>query len=262
MTNYEPGAFAALGMYPFVPLIGAWDRLYATVASSVVGAPTTLRWDLDPHDTWLSPQLVVGQTCGWPLVTALRYRVRPIGAFVHILDGAPNHVYRSVIVSHRDTTLEDLWGSRAAINSVDSLSGNISLLATLPGAHPHWPGEVVWTGAHVASIEAVRSHTADVASIDAQTWAFLQRDAPNLIDGLVVVGRGPRVPHLPLILPAGASDESVAEWRSAFAEAVRSASLSDALDTLMIEGFVALDLSDYDELLAPLVATQPVEPQP
>lgn len=260
MSSFDAGDFAALAMYPFVPLVGSWDLLYATVAGEVVGAPTELRWDLEPRDTWLSPQLALGQTCGWPLVTFLRGRVRTIGAFVHRVDGVSSHLYRSVIVGQRQMALEDFWGSRAAVNSDDSLSGYISLLAALPGANATWPGEVLWTGAHIASLEAVRNGDADVASIDGMTWAYLARDAPNLVEGLVVVGQGPTVPTLPLIAPERASDELVAEWRTAFAQAVRNPALAEALDVLMIDGFVAMDLADYDDALRTLIDTQPIQP--
>ncbi len=249
MTRFGADDFACLAMYPQSALIEAWDAVYAAVALQVDGAPAGLRWDLKPHETWLSPNLALGMTCGWPLVTELRDQVRTIGAFVHRIDRTASHLYRSVIVSNRMVDLADLSGLRAAINSADSLSGSISLLGTLPGAPTTWPGDVTWTGSHIDSVAEVQSYGADVASIDGLTWAYLRRDAPRSVAGLVVVGHGPTVPTLPLITAQRAGAGLVAEWRAALARAVRDRALADALATLMIEDFVPLDLADYDTAL-------------
>src|SRR5947199_390514 len=92
----------------------------------------------------------------------------------------------------------------------------------------------------------VRRGDAEIASIDAVTWAYLSRDDPDAVSGLIVVDRGPLVPTLPLIVTAAASDERVAQWRRALADATN--------DTLLIRGFVPLDLGDYDTALGALLA--------
>ncbi len=242
-------------MYPFESLRIAWERLYGAVARSVPGAPDRLRWDLDAHDTWLNPKLAVGMACGWPLVTELRQRVRVIGTFVYGIDGESSHTYRSVIVAREATTVADLAGGTLAFNSIDSLSGFVSMIAALPPDQAAWPGPTVETGAHLASIEAVGDGRADVASIDALTWAYIKRDAPQVQQGLVIIDRGPEVPHLPLIASLATGDDSIAEWRAAFAEVGRDSAMAATLDTLLIEGFVALDTHDYESALAPLRRT-------
>ena len=259
--------FAAMAMYPLEPLREAWDHLYTRVARSVNGSPDGLRWDLDVHATWLDPQLVLGMTCGWPLVTQLIGRVRVLGTFAYELDGEVGHTYRSVIVAREGTPIRDRSATPAedddeddgvrptlAFNSLDSLSGYVSMLATLPQGAAGWHGSVIETGAHTASIDAVRDGGADVASIDALTWAYLARDSPERLSGLTVVDRGPVVPHLPLIANVSATDEMVDEWRAAFATAVRDPELAPTLDRLLIRGFVALDAGDYQLALEPLEA--------
>jgi ABC-type phosphate/phosphonate transport system substrate-binding protein len=241
---------AALGMYPFPTLRPAWERLFMAVAERVrskgIVAPAGLRWDLDPHETWLHPGLVLGMTCGWPLVTALREHVRVVGTFAYRGEPAPEpHLYRTLIVAREGSSLSEVAGGRAAINADDSLSGNISLLEVF-GSGDAWDGPVVHTGAHLASIAAVRSGAADVASIDGMTWAYQQRDDPASLAGLEVLARGPWVPGLPVILPGAASDQALEEWRAAFAEGTQDPALVDTLDELMIDAFVPLDLADYD----------------
>lgn len=254
-------SFAALPMYPVAGLRDAWDELYSTIASSVgerySDTPLALDWTLDSHDGWRHPHLALSQACGWPLITELRNSVRVLGAFEHLLDGAASHMYCSVIVA-RSAHVPNASTDRAAINSADSLSGCVSLHAAFGFALGQWPGEVVLTGSHLASIDAVRGGSADVASIDALSWAYQQHLDPNRLDGLVVVQRGPLVPCLPLIVGGEADDALVAAWRSAFSAAMSNPSLARVRSLLLIEGFVPLDLADYQRALATLAGAAAV----
>ena len=240
-------------MYPYAGLREAWDTLYrsvgTTVAQNAPDTPTELDWSIDAHASWVDPRLALSQACGWPLVTALRNRARVLGAFMHRIDGVSSHLYRSVIIAREVQPLSALEGGCAAINSYDSLSGYVSLLAAFAVKSGRWPGEITYTGAHAASIEAVRAGHADLASIDALAWAYLQRLAPRELDGLVVVGRGPLVPCLPLIVAGNTDDALLQAWRSAFAQAMRDSALAAVRTELLIEGFVPLDLADYDSAL-------------
>jgi ABC-type phosphate/phosphonate transport system substrate-binding protein len=161
-----------------------------------------------------------------------------------------------VIVTGGDLTLEELLKHpaehRAAVNSIDSLSGHISLLAAF-NVGMQWPGDSLLTGSHVASIEAVRSGSADVAAIDGMTWAYRQREAPEALAGLRVIGHGPLVPCLPLIVPASTTRAEISLWRNAFAAAIADPQLDRALRQLMIRDFVPLDSSDYASALAELM---------
>lgn len=243
-------------MYDFPELRAAWDALYASAARRVDGAPDALSWDIGAHDSWLHPQLELGMACGWPLIKTLGEQVRVVGTFSYAGTDGPPHTYRSVIVTATDLTFEQIAAApsahRAALNSTDSLSGNISLLSAF-GLGLEWPGDVVFTGSHVASIEAVRSGAADVAAIDGMTWRYRQRQAPETLAGLKVIGHGPLVPCLPLIVPASAPAAQIESWRRAFAAAVREPGLGHSLDQLLIDGFVPLDASDYTAALADLM---------
>jgi len=249
-------SFAALPMYPFAGLRDAWDELYFAIASDVAKSypdtPLQLDWVTDSHEGWRHPHLALSQACGWPLITDLHNNVRVLGTFEHRLDGTVSHLYRSVIVA-RSARMPIASNDRAAINSTDSLSGCISLLAAFDIASDRWPGEVSVTGSHVASIDAVRSGSADVASIDSLTWAYLQHLDPACLDDLVVVRRGPLVPCLPLIVGGDADEAKVATWRLAFNAAMSEPSLAWVRSLLLIEGFVPLGRADYQRALAPLV---------
>ena len=247
---------AVLGMYDFPELRSAWGALYEGAARRNDGAPATLSWDIGAHDSWLHPQLAIGMACGWPLIKTLRDQVRVVGTFAYAGTDGPPHMYRSVLVTATDLSFEriaeDPDQHRAALNSTDSLSGNISLLAAF-GLGLTWPGDVVFTGSHVASIEAVRSGAAVVAAIDGMTWRYREREAPQTLAGLKIIGHGPLVPCLPLIAPAHTSDAEIGAWRRAFAAAVRDPALESSLAHLMVDGFVPLDASDYTAALAELM---------
>ena len=108
---------------------------------------------------------------------------------------------------------------------------------------------MVTTGAHVKSIDAVREGSADLASIDAVTFTLLGDLDPERIGGLTVIGRGPLVPCLPLIVHGMATDSEVATWRAALADACDDQRTEAIRRRLRIREFVAFDDQDYASLL-------------
>ena len=240
---------AALGMYPFDEVRWAYEHYWAGVHRRAPWLPESLTWLDDLHTSWVDERLVVGQACGWPLVTQLADRVRVVGAFAPAIPQADGATYRSVLVSRRAGVPADFRGARAAVNSVDSLSGWVSLVHAVHGPGGRWAGDVQWTGAHAASVAAVREGSADVASIDGVTLALLRRHRPTLLAGLVEVGEGPRVPCLPVIAFRAMSDESLAELRNAMVEATIDPEMADVTAAMAVTGFVPLDFADYLPLL-------------
>lgn len=201
--------------------------------AGVGGIADALDRPSDLHRSWRAPELLLSQACGYPLVAALP-RVAVVGVF-----GSPDAGtdrpgwYRSVIVG-------SAGGRRRAVNDRWSLSGWISLLAV--DADDAADRSTVITGSHRASLEAVRSGAADVASIDAVTFALIAEHAPADVDGVSVVGRGPEVPALPLIT---ARAELVPVLRRALAEVVDDPRLAGIRRRLHIDRFVPLDRAAY-----------------
>lgn len=240
---------ASLAMYPFESLRPAADDLWQAVRSSMPDLPPLAAWPGDPHADWVDPDLVVSQACGWPLVTWLAGIVRPVGTFRFRTPTWSGDHYRSVVIG-REPVSPDA-DAVAAVNSLDSLSGWVSLVdwATAPGGERRWPGRTLLTGSHQASVLAVRGGEADVASIDAVTAVHLER--AGLLDGLVVIGAGPLVPCLPLVCRADRDDAWVGRLRAALTGAAERTSPANA--ALMITGFSPLDAQAY----APLAALAP-----
>jgi ABC-type phosphate/phosphonate transport system substrate-binding protein len=236
---------ASLAMYPFPELDDAYDHLWSAVRARMpFGAPPLDR-DLPAADACRRGDLILGQTCGWPLVTELAERVQVVGTFDVDVAGAHDGTYRSVLISRQPVSLDDLLRRpqlRVAANSIDSLSGWVSLRAVASAAGVAL-ADVEWTGAHIASVEAVRDGRADLASIDAVTWAHLGEP-----DDLAVVGHGPRVPCLPLVTSSSTSTDQLQRLRAALAAAVADPALADDCRTLRIKAFVVRTLSDYESL--------------
>jgi ABC-type phosphate/phosphonate transport system substrate-binding protein len=119
------------------------------------------------------------------------------------------------------------------------LSGWISLRSAALTAGARL-GNVEWTGSHAASIQAVNDVTADLAAIDAVSWAHLDHG------GLFEIGHGPRIPSLPLVTAARSG--RVDELRSALADALTDPRLTGVCQTLKIRGFLERQIGDYEGL--------------
>jgi ABC-type phosphate/phosphonate transport system substrate-binding protein len=99
-----------------------------------------------------------------------------------------------------------------------------------------------WTGSHAASIDALRHGRAQLAAIDAVTWAHIGTDE------LTIVGHGPRIPCLPLVTSGSSTDATVRQLRTALAGAVLDPALSEVCKTLKIRDFLERDFADYEEV--------------
>jgi ABC-type phosphate/phosphonate transport system substrate-binding protein len=237
---------ASLAMYPFDDLRPRWNQLWDGVRARLPFDAPALNWELSADAAVRREDLLLGQTCGWPLVADLAGTVRVVGTFDCDVDGAINGTYHSVLVSNRDDPVADILrrpGLRVAANSVDSLSGWISLLS-VANAHAVHLDAVEWTGAHAISVVAVREGRADLAAIDSVSWTHLDQM------GLSVVGRGPQIPCLPLVTAGSSTDFVVAELRRALAAAVFDPAMSEACASLRIRGFLDRELVDYEGVSA------------
>lgn len=251
MTTAGEPTLAVLGMYPFAHAQRGFDRLWQGVHRRLPEVPELLDWSIDPHSSWHEPALIVGQACGWPLMTELRGVARVLGTFEPAVQHGHGHRYRSVLLARRSGSrvpdAPEFAGRVAAANISRSLSGWISLLYAVHGPGSVWQGPVLWTGAHVNSVKALREGQADVMSIDSVTLAMLLREQPDALDGLVEVGVGPEVPALPLVTRWSTSDEEVARLRWAIAEAFEDDPEIGA--NILAHRFVALDDIDYRRVL-------------
>lgn len=244
-------AVAVLPMYDWPEVRAATDAFWSVLRDALLargfGAPETLSRDLGLFEAWRSPRLLLGQTCGLPLVRHLAGQVRVLGAVDYGLEGcSPGH-YRSVVVVPRDSraeTLADLRGARLAFNHPGSQSGEGALRHLLA---PHardgrFFSQAIETGSHRAALVAVTEGRAEAATLDAVSFRLAQAHE-GAAARVRVLAATPPTPGLPMIT-AAANAVHVPALRGALAEAVGAAP-RDVRDALFLEGFVPMEAGDY-----------------
>jgi len=250
---------AALPMYDFPELRAATDALWNAIGTRLrdrgVAAPKTLERGQSLEKIWGDPNLLLGQTCGYPLVTSLAGKVFVLATPRYSAEGCEGAFYRSaIIVRQADpaSSLTDLRGRRCAVNDAASNSGmnvlRAEIAALAPAAGPYFSA-IVMTGAHVASAQAVAGGQADVAALDCVTWAHLQRLRPAAARALRVLCWTRASPGLPLIT----SLRTNAATRRLLLQSLEEAATDPALATLraelLLDGFESLGARAYQQIL-------------
>ena len=263
---------AALPMYNVTPALAAgWQALLADVLRDIecavkraVGSavePTDMGSEpfariVEPDDDlptlWRRPNLLLSQTCGYPLMQGLHREVQLIATPQFDVPGCVGVNYSSVLVARAQTgydSLEQCRGARAAFNQPDSNSGyNAFRHAVAPLARDgRFFGATLCTGSHVGSIEALAANRADVAAIDCVTMAYLRDARPDLTREVREIGWTQASPGLPLVAAASVP----ANWIDALRQALNDALAArpERARQLRINGFKTLTLDDY----APIV---------
>ena len=247
---------AGLPMYDLPALRPATDALWAAIRRSllarcVADLPASLDRDLDLEALWTHPNLLLAQACGLPLVTLLAGRVRFVATPSYAVAGCSGGDYRSWLVVRDDsfiTSVADLEGTRAAVNAPHSQSGaNALAIMTAPVAQGRpFFADIRLTGAHDASLDAVRTGSATCATIDCVTWHHLARTAPQAIAGLRILAASPPVPALPFITSAATDDRTVAHLRAALQAAIAE----PATASLALSGIAQNDATAYARIRA------------
>lgn len=252
MPPAEPAA--SLGMYDAPELAGANDALWTQVAgrlraAGVAGVPAALARDRALPDLWADPRLLLAQTCGWPLVTALAGRVAVVATPCYALPGCEGPTHRAFIVVRADDPAaapEDLRGRAFALNAWDSNTGmNLPRALFAPLARDgRFFGTVITTGGHRASLAAVAAGRADAAAIDCVTFGLLRRHAPGAVAGLRVLAETPPAPCLPFITSRATPPEAIAALREALDQPQAALALTGTV-ALPAEAYAGLrDLAD------------------
>jgi len=247
-------------MYDLPELEAVNDALWAALAErlrakGVDDVPDGLTRSAPLEAIWTAPQLLLAQTCGYPLATSLGERVRVVATPRYGAPGCDGALYRSAVVvraSDPARHLADLRGRRAAVNDLASNSGMNVLraeIAPLAQGAPFFDAVTI-TGAHAASVEAVAAGEADVAAIDGVTWAHLQRLRPSATKALRVLGWTRATPGLPLIAAATIDAAHLAALRQALVEVAHDPELAATRAALRLEGFEILPEGAYAAIRA------------
>jgi ABC-type phosphate/phosphonate transport system substrate-binding protein len=253
-------ALASLPQYDMPALREATDAWWAGIArhlrrEGVADAPAALTRAVDGEAPWRDPALLLTQTCGYPLMTELRDHLRAVAAPIHTCDGSFGPNYSSAIIVRADSgieALEDLRGARAAINNWNSHSGMNALRHTVArrATQGRFFGEIVVSGGHLLSMEAVREGRADVAAIDGVTWALALEIDPGAREGLRVLTWSDRAPSLPYAVRVEAPDDLAQRVRNALCAAGDDPDLASCRATLLIDGVAPVDNDTYQASVA------------
>jgi len=239
---------AALSMYDRPETAAANDRLWAGIRAAFGSGPPALTRAGDPWDIWRSPRLLLAQTCGYPYRARLHGRVALVGTpDPGLPDCPPGHYFSVFIARASDAALpvRAFAGRRFAYNEALSQSGWAA-----PRCHAAQQGftftNLLCSGSHRASAQAVAEGRADCAALDAVSWEMMRR-WDDFARGLVVLERTAPTPGLPLISARGADTETLAK---AVAQAIDALPRQDR-DTLMVRALVPIEAERYLEVATP-----------
>lgn len=250
-------SLASLSMYDWPETAYALDILWSQIRRQLMQrdleAPESLERNAHPAAIWSNPDLLIGQTCGWPYANYLTEQVVPFARFEYDLPDCPAGYYNSVFIGHDDADFDHLASPSAfrfiekiAINSDDSQSG-FQVFSEITGepAEESVPREKrVVTGAHRNSIATVANGDANIAAIDAVAFELAKRYQAEDVSRIVVLGNSKPQPGLPMIT-ANANASLANLLLDAVLEAVADTP-QDVLETLLIRGVVRAKASDYD----------------
>jgi len=172
---------ASLMMYARPELRAANDKLWANIRRCLIEAgiqaPEQLSNDVDPFKVWTDPELVLSQTCGYPFRKVLSDKVTLVGTPDYGLDGCPPGYYNSAIVVRASDKRDVLARYRDAIFAYNDPISQSGFAA--PYAHCRdqgfWFGRKVQSGAHLKSAQLIVTGAADIAALDAEFSALMQR---------------------------------------------------------------------------------------
>ncbi len=257
-SSLDEHGIASLPWYDIPEVRWANDRIWAAIRHSlaemgVSSLPFTLERDSPPEVQWLSPRLHLSQACGYDVVLPFRNAVRVVAVPLYQVDECAPGEYRSLVVVRESSAYQciaDLRGAVCSINTPTSHSGMNGLRALVAplAQEGRFFSAVRVSGSHEASARAVREGAADVAALDALTFALLKEHRPRALDGIRTIGFTSPMPAPPIVTSAASGDEHVMLIREALRRAVGDAELESARAALHILGYRNADAALYEPI--------------
>jgi ABC-type phosphate/phosphonate transport system substrate-binding protein len=236
-------------MYVAPPRVREAQEQWLTRVLEILSATRLDAQALDLKQLWLSPQLLLTQTCGYPLMKILRGQVQVVGRPVYQLPHSAGGNHCSLIVARADDPrqrLEDFRGSHGLLNAQDSNSGMNLFRHTLAPLQRdgQFFAQVSLTGGHRNSLVAIKAGEGDLAAIDSVTFDYLARDRSEEIAGVKVIARTASGPCLPYVTRIGADAQAI---REAMNQALKD--LPEVAAVLAIAEVLPASEADYQVLL-------------
>lgn len=250
---------AGLPMYDFAELRPATDAFWRAIGTALeqrgIGdVPVSLTRARDLPHFWSSPSLLIGQTCGYPLMTGLCGHARYVATPQYETRFSTGAEHKSVIITHRQSgiqSLADARGKICAINMSDSNTGMNLLRLEIAKLKPQSPffSRIYETRAHRNSMLAVTRGEADIASIDCVTFALVEKIDRALTRDLAIIAETETSPALPFITSGSTHDDVLYAIRDALSAVIADPQNRRILEILMIQGFKVLPSNAYQRIL-------------
>ena len=250
---------AAMPMYNLPEIRAATDSWWAGIAAhcrdvGIANVPDELDHSRDAPTIWTDTALLFGQSCGYPLTHAFKDHIQAIATPCYVAAGCTGADYCSHIIARDGSpfnSISDVTDATIAVNNLQSQSGWIAPRAAAQRAfgrsNPF--GDVHISGSHRKSIEAVRTGRADIAAIDAVTWALIGRYCGSEIAGLRCIGQTPNAPGLPYVTQRNMDPAIVNRLQEALLNAARDPALAPARRKLCIIDIAVLDPVEYQRVV-------------
>jgi len=248
----------AIGMYALnSELENAWKNLFSVAAENnpSLRLPRTVLNTID-DEIVSSEKTRLSHVCGYPLVNQYVGQLEPLCAPHFHIDGVNGAEYFSYFMVKKTMPINSIVesdGLIAAVNTINSNSGMNVLRHEIEkinklGAIEQFFKELKISGSHNNSLQYLIDEKADIASIDAASYYFLQRNNPELNSQLKVIGRSVKTTSPPFVThgnnPLCGSIDLMETLNKALIELP-----SKHQEILNIERFVDVSLSDYEKLL-------------
>ena len=238
-------------------LENAWKTLFSVAAENnpSLRLPSTVLNTID-DEIVSSEKTRLSHVCGYPLVNQYAGQLKPLCAPHFDIDGVNGAEYFSYFMVKKTMPINSIVesdGLIAAVNTINSNSGmnvlrhEIETINKL-GAIEQFFKELKISGSHNNSLQYLIDEKADIASIDAASYYFLQRNNPELNSQLKVIGRSVKTTSPPFVThgnnPLCGSIGLMETLNKALIELP-----SKHQEILNIERFVDVSFSDYEKLL-------------
>lgn len=249
--------FVACGMYaPNDDTKNAWQAVFDHFYPLVdLGGPFERPLKFDVGESVLrNPGLLLGHTCGYPLMTRLQDALLPCCLPCFDVPGVAGKLYSSQFIVPADSAIETLQqcrGKIVAINNSNSNSGmNVlrNALAT-QGATPGYFSEVLMSGGHLASLEAVATNRAQLAAIDCVTYQLIADQNPALMSALRVIGFSEQTCGLPFVVPRSQYSQQLCDSYVTALNQALTAVPAGIRNKLHLDRFESVGLEDYQSIL-------------
>jgi ABC-type phosphate/phosphonate transport system substrate-binding protein len=231
--------FANLPMYDWPEIRDETDAFWRAMAERL-GVDFGLDRSVPHDDSWRRTDLLFSQTCGYPLTHEFKGLLTYVATPHYAAEGCDGPLYSSSIFARQDCTASN-GKFRAAVNSMDSMSGMLALRLVGPAID-----QTLISGNHVRSLEMLQENKADVCAIDAVCVMLAKRHRPWLLKGLHEIVRSPSVPGLPFVT----RNCDVSKLRVALDDVFADTKLTSARSALFLAAVSDIGVESYQQIIA------------